>query len=157
MLELRCDMKVVSNMSKEERIYYLETILHVMKQTSIPKMKTPVNIATFVKSETDNFIHQRFEFIFISDDTKNTKVKFLCLIIPFFILSYFVILQPAYFPPENELHGQDEINIDNSYIIYESGTMELYVDDQFYSIVTPNDIKMQPYSDLKQIQKGDSK
>ena len=156
LLELRCDAKITDSMNRLERISYLETILHVLRQTNGHSDRVQLSVANFANTSLDSFTHQRFELLLNDDPTKSAKKQFLCLIIPVFLLSYFVILQPAYFPSAEELSGQFTISNDNSYIaVYEDGTMELYVEDQFYDTVSVEDIKTEPYQSLKRITKGE--
>lgn len=157
LLELRCDAAITKKMNSEERLAYLHTILSVIKQTVLEEKKYQENAASLVKQNDKGFLQQRFEVI-INEEKKVSKMKLatLLVIIITFTLSYFVIIQPAYYPLESDIEGFIEITVENAFILVsEDGMMELYVDGEFLDEVTEEEIKREPLSELKIFKEGD--
>ena len=157
LLELRCDAAITKKMIMEERVAYLHTILGVIKQTVLEKKKYHESAASLVKQNDNGFLQQRFEII-LNEEKKVSKMKLATLfaIIITFTLSYFVIIQPVYYPLESDVEGDIEITAENAFIlILENGTMGLYVDGEFWSAVTEEELKSAPLSELKIFKEGD--
>lgn len=157
LLELRCDAAITNKMDNDQRIAYLNTILSVIKQTILGKEKFVESAAKLVNQDNEGFIQQRFQVVLYENQYKASKIKFVTFLTTMFVflLSYSVIIQPAYYPPESDLKGQFAITAENAYIlVLQDGTMKLFVDDQFIDTIAQEELKSKPYADLKKIKKG---
>ena len=154
MLELRCDMAVTKMMSNEVRIAYLETILKVIKQSEIEGINYSVNLATLANGNIQGITKQRFEVVLnrMEAAQKGVKIRSVILICVAFVCSYFVIVQPVYLPPAEEISGHIEITADNAYIVITADkTIELFVENERYSIITYEEMETLPYNKLQVI------
>jgi len=157
MLELRCDMATTKMMSNEVRFAYLETILKVIKQSKIERVNCSVNTATLINANIQGITKQRFEVVLnrMENTKKGIKIVSMILICLAFVCSYFVIMQPVYFPPLEEIAGHIEITTDNAYIIItEDDIIELFVENEPYSIITYKEMETAPYNKLQVINEG---
>ncbi len=120
-LELRCDYNVTKNLSEQDSLSYFTVIYRVVKQLQ-PKSqrKLEANTALIdIRSRSRDDIIQRFEVYKNSDIRRSKRVRnaiqiFICAV---FIASYFVVVQPAYDPPEDDLIGVDNEIEDKTFIV----------------------------------------
>lgn len=132
MLELRCDAAVTKKMNKDGKIAYLSSILDVIKQVNVKRSGLPMIATTLVGTQADTFIKQRFELV-LDEKRPSRKVQLGAIagVLIVFLLSYTFIVQPASFPPADEVDVGVEITPENAYIIRaEDGSMKLYVDGE---------------------------
>lgn len=136
-LEIKCDVTVTQDFTKDERMEYLFAILRVLKdgpQTPIDS-SSPL-MATGLVSRTDyEEVRERFELI-----TRATKkvgvqcqVAFMGLAVLLTALSYAFVLQSAFEPPTEEIYTNYSVinvNEDNIYILQHK--------DSTYSLVLGN-------------------
>ena len=108
-LELRCDYAVMKNLSEEESLSYFAVILRVVKQLQpASSRRLGANTALIdIRSRSRDDIKQRFEVYRNSDSRRSKQIRdaiqvLVCLV---FLASYFVIVQPAYLPPEEDRTG----------------------------------------------------
>lgn len=156
LLELRCDAAVTRGMTSEERIIYLETILNVIKQFVLQDVGYSINTASLVNFNTQNLTRQRFEVILnnIGPYIKSNRIRNISIIGIAFICSYFVIVQPAYYPVIDEIEGNVNITNENAQVIVEeNGKMEVYVDGDFYGEIEKEDLDIPPFDKLNVIRK----
>ena len=106
-----------------------------------------------------NTIEKRCEMISNHTFYNKTKVGLAITIIALllFVGSYFVILQPAYSPPTEDMDGELDITSENAYIIYADESFQLYVNNQYLCEIPKENIKDMPYSYLKIIEEGGAK
>ena len=151
MLELKCDMLIAKNMKYEDRIIYLETILNVMKQVSLENVGTPSSISQLVNGDVHGIMKQRFEVILNKPvvNKKKVRIRSWFVIAIVFLCSYFIIIQPVYFPPAEEIAGSVSITEDNAYIVMDDdGTLEVFVDDKPYMVISYDDLYIEPFNNL---------
>lgn len=150
MLELRCDLKVTSKMTYEEKIHYLETIIKVLKQVNyIPeKSKT----TSLLINNTD-LMKQRFELILEQGNPKYTFLKATTGLIITILLcsSYMFILQPTYTPDDNkQLYYENSLDEDNNFLIrFQDGHIEYYKDNTFIRNISAIELNKKPYSNYQ--------
>lgn len=150
LLELRCDLKVTSKMTYEEKIHYLETIIKVLKQVNyIPeKSKT----TSLLINNTD-LIKQRFELILEQGNPKYTFLKATTGLIITILLcsSYMFILQPTYTPDDNkQLYYENSLDEDNNFLIrFQDGHIEYYKDNTFIRNISAIELNKKPYSNYQ--------
>lgn len=143
-LEIKCDLRAVEHMTKDEVISYLETIMKVVKGTddTIPVGYTGI-VSLTGKEETE--LTERF-WIMVDNQRKNkNKAKTASYVVVFvllFILSY-SFMPMTYFQPEDKgtYHDIDMmkfdlddaylcINRDGEYRLIKEGEFNLPVDEQ---------------------------
>ncbi|MEG2648195.1 MAG: M56 family metallopeptidase [Anaerovoracaceae bacterium] len=110
LLELRCDARVIKSINEDERIMYLESILRIIKRIGLDSQDYSPSMSSLVNAKEDTFIKQRFEIVLNKSERfkKKTAIATVIVMIALFIGSYFIMLQPAYLPPEIE--GETVIN-----------------------------------------------
>lgn len=147
MLELRCDASLVARLSKSERLEYLNAILAVLKKVSTNN--TEAVSAYFARRE--GYLQERFDSV--SDMGKRTdrRMKYaVCAVaLAVFCLSYFVVIQPDYWPLSNsEIRIGVEDEIDEQFILFDGENYCLYINNQFYGYLSNNDVTEEPYNTL---------
>ncbi|MDV9722390.1 M56 family metallopeptidase [Clostridioides difficile] len=154
LLELRCDLAVAKNMDYDTRVKYLQTILNVLKQK---KNKNKVFLLpSFIGNKNTQLIKQRFEVVLSDEYPKNIREKIItiCLFLFLFIFSYFIILQPVIYPPQEDVVSQVVITNENAYLlIRKDGSIDLYINGVFYEKVSNDELETYPISELKDIRK----
>lgn len=151
MLEIRCDNKVITDKTENEKIKYLESIMKVLKYQLSNKyllnntFKRLNNIVFFKNKNTSN-IEQRFNIV--TKNYRNKKFDILLYISIFilFIISNIYIVQPAYECIEPNAYS---INSENSYILNNNGIYEMYIDNKFVANIKESELKKEPLSYLK--------
>lgn len=152
LLELRCDLAVTKKMNHQEKINYLSTILHVIKQIEYPAANRSFskNVMNFVSIRSFDITKQRFKVVMEKDNHWKSGMQIITflVIIILFILSYFFIIQPAYYPNFNEMEEMQEITKENSYIVVSNDERILYINDEFYGYLSADELDTLPYSQL---------
>lgn len=139
LIELQCDAEVTAGMSVEEVNRYLET-LQSLKTLSVAH-SIPAGASALVWDQKQ--LVARFEALQDVGFTRKRRPNIIAYILLFavFVLSYFVIVQPARLPNESdyltdisEPDGTYSLpyttDISNEYIICTNGEYFYYVDDQ---------------------------
>lgn len=141
-LEMKCDIAATKGISRKEKAEYLRTIVNVMKQCTETKAIPYVSTA-LCKSEFGLDIKERFEIVMYSTKIKQEKLLshifllFICACV--FIISYLIIIQPAFEAPV--CFGPNTINFDSSdsYILQDQeGEFWLYVDSRDPQSISEN-------------------
>lgn len=117
-LEIKCDLTVIENMEKPERVSYLTTILSVLKKALETKSKKKPGIVVLLfDRKKKNTIEERFEHV-LSAPGKRGRNKFtwaatLVVFVFIAVLSYTFIFQSQYNPPVSDvLTSADAIESD---------------------------------------------
>ena len=112
-LEIRCDLSVISGISETQRIDYLKAIRTCLIQSN--KMKavySPIVSTNLIRKnlKTEEMLER---FRLIAYPVKKNYYRFQTLSIVCFallmIISYLFILQPQYQPPEDEVFTQSDV------------------------------------------------
>lgn len=156
-LELQCDAKVTAGMSKEEVDAYLDLLWTLTERKA--EQRIPVGASTMVWDQKQ--LEARFAALRNDGISRKRPLRaaMYCFLMALFMLSYFVIIQPAGFPVElsrwDESHDSDEVymlpyNLEESqkYIVYADGEYLLYVDGQCISILDEEKISEEPFNSL---------
>jgi len=148
MLELRCDSKVTAAMNEDEKTDYLETMLRIARQVKRPAPEKRELRAGFLAPVSN--AKQRFENVLEFDAAKyraaRSIISFAILLV--FALSYFVVIQPSFDPPPEDLEGTWDVNPDTSFILHVDGEYKLYIEGQYYDTFTVEDLDQDPFCDL---------
>lgn len=136
-LEIKCDLRAVEHMTKDEVISYLETIMKVVKGTddTIPVGYTGI-VSLTGKEETE--LTERF-WIMVDNQRKNkNKAKTASYVVVFvllFILSYSFMPKPYFNVLDEEIEVQDNM------MKFDSGdTYLLKQKDGKYRLIKENEI-----------------
>ncbi len=150
-LEFRCDEALLRNCSSQEREAYANALRDVAAVQCDKKLNCPSVALAFARPAVKNELLLRIRLIMKRTPGRACQILLsIAACVALFIASYFVIIQPAGFPPEEELSGVIEITPDNAYLVHsEDGTYELWVDGVCISMQTDDDLKLEPLCDLE--------
>lgn len=146
LLEMRCDAKVTADMTEQERLDYATLLKKLIELAEPRTTPTPVSAMVgnrgqmsmrfFALTEPKNFGHPRYIVLMI-----------LGLV---FVLSYFVVVQPARFPTRDFLVDetdntvsvlrQSTILTEDTQFIYENGMFLLYIDGEYIAALHEEEI-----------------
>ena len=107
-LEICCDMRVIKKYSKDNKIDYLETILHEYKRNLGDDYEDKMLFAMANGDEID--ILERFKAISSENNKKSLASQILIIIVTIGIIvfSYNYVVQAYYEPPENLFEIKEE-------------------------------------------------
>ena len=156
-LELQCDARVTAGMSKEEVDAYLD-LLWTLKERKAER-RIPVGASTMVWDQKQ--LESRFAALRDADITKKRRrhdVTYF-LLAALFLLSYFVIVQPARFPGETGCWDepldskevyllQDNPEISTEYIVHKDGEYLFFVGDQCICLLDEEKLSEEPFKSL---------
>lgn len=155
LLELRCDRCACRDLTDEARLSYADALLQVIQNDPPAKQKVSLG---FLGAREDARIVQRFQVLLSGKPSSASKVKLLasfavCLVL--FVASYYVELQPDTTPGSDDISGYVEISPETAYLIRtEDGSIQLYVEGEYFSTVPEEALTTSPHRDLK-IYEGD--
>jgi len=145
LLELLCDRRACKNLSQEEQYSYLKTLLRFLKN----KTEKPANriALSYVGNSAGSEMKQRFQLVLQNKPSARLKFQMwvnciLCIVL--FVMSYLVIVQPAF------LYGPLIHTNHEEYEIY-------YKDDFYTALATKESLYSPPYCDLPIIQENGAK
>ena len=156
-LELQCDARVTAGMSKEEVDAYLD-LLKTLKERKADR-RIPIGASAMVWDHKE--LEARFAALQNAGSSKKKRPRTITyiLFIIVFLLSYFIIIQPAGFVREEELvtglSSADNYMVNDvagatsdMYIIYENGEYHLYVNGIATSVVSEENLTVPPFNNL---------
>ncbi|WP_159456280.1 M56 family metallopeptidase [Intestinibacillus massiliensis] len=147
LLELRCDASLMSHANQENKFFYLHTILKVMRQINQQDRRPSRCTSALLKCEPKSFIYQRFDVIIEQNICQRALRIFSGIVIAFFILSYFVIIQPAYQAPDTDDYVV--FTPQNSYLVpTNNGKYDFYCDGVLVDSLSQEDLKHLPLSTI---------
>lgn len=139
-------------MNHQEKSSYLNAILQVMKQLHCSEKMSVYSkgVMNFANCKPYDMIKQRFYVIMETGRGRKAgrQIFINLVIVILFMLSFFVIVQPAYYPDLSTIEGVMEINKDNAYIRESGGSMILYVNGKRYKYISAEELKTLPCSEL---------
>ncbi len=153
-LELRCDYAVMKNLSEEESLSYFAVILRVVKQLQpgSPRRLGANTALIDIRSRSQDDIKQRFEVYKNSDSRRGKQVRDAIHVLVFlvFLASYFVVVQPHYEPPEEDLIGVETMIPDETFIIHGTdGKYRLYSGKEMVMEIPAEEMDDFPYNVFK--------
>ncbi len=156
-LELQCDAKVTAGMSNEEVDAYLD-LLWTLKERKA-EQRIPVGASTMVWDQKQ--LEARFEALQNDGISRKRPLRVVtyCFLVAFFVLSYFVIIQPARFPKDAQYLSDISVpdgtyslpyrsDVSDEYIIYVDGQYMLYIDDHCISILNEENLTEEPFKSI---------
>jgi len=152
-LELRCDNAVTSRLGESESLEYFAAMLAAIK-LMLPRGSKRSSAASSLiggQSESKINVKQRFEVYLHSNKRCGRTVRnaIHILLILTLICSYFVIVQPIYYPPEEELIGADmTVENETSFIIFDGSKYWLFADNESILEIDQKELNDFPYNTL---------
>lgn len=151
-LELRCDEQVCAKLSEDEQISYFGAMLKVMRQIK-PDNKRAVSAVTGLvggQSENRYNIKQRYEVYANSNKRRSKAVRSgLCILICLvFLASYFVIVQPIYLPPEEDMAEIEGAIAEETFITYSDNKYFLWSGNEQIMEIPEEEIDNFPYNTM---------
>lgn len=152
LLEQRCDAAVISRIGEKEGVNYFTTIRIVLAAQKKPSAGSTEMVSAHLASSAD-YIRERFILALNLGKKKSRKMKYAACAaaLALFFLSYFVVIQPDYWPPSNETAGMTtdyEDNTGERFILFDDGKYSLYVNNVFSKNLSDTDLAQEPYNAL---------
>lgn len=150
LLELCCDERVVRSLDERGKLRYANSMMAVFQQLVHGHEDSDLCTVHFVGNE--QAVKQRFELLLTKERhrPKSTTVLYAAAMLVF-VLSYFVIIQPASEPPQ--IAGEVlELTKDNSYIVHSGEQYYVYYFGDIWDVLSVEDLEIPPYSELKIIE-----
>lgn len=126
LMEIHCDTQVSKKLTKKEKVAYLDCLLQEMKRESlITGNRQKFSFSSQFLWQSD--LAQRFSVLLNYKRNRKIEIGIYGMILTLFFLSYGIVLQPAYRPPEENpscIYDKDY------YIEYENGEYLLYIEDE---------------------------
>jgi len=152
-LEIRCDLGVTRHLDELKKQNYLLAIVNALECTN--EANDPVRGVTqgfWMAGATtkDEAVKQRFEMINkYQHDIKRDTVVFVAAVLFAFILSYFVVVQPYYPPPADNVTLSANAGTERFYIIaHGDGSYSMMSEGVFVDSIAPEDLSKPPYNAL---------
>lgn len=150
-LELKCDATLAKELTEEEQISYLDTILFTLHcMNSNNKAHTDkLSFTTAFVRPIDNLNKQRFHSLTKSIQKNNlissfSKFTIVCLLCLSFLSSYYFLLQPSYEPSHEDLWDEetgDILDSSNSYLIQkDKDRYYVYYDNEMIGEIPAEDV-----------------
>ena len=152
LLEMKCDLRVTEEMTNEDCLSYFETVVGLMKKLSLPASTVPMNSLAFASGCSEISVTRRFNSLITERESqrKPMVLSSLILLCLAFSLSFVLLLQPAIYPPPDELVGVRVITRETSYIFeHKDGSRVLVVDNTVIYVLADEDLKTEPFSTLE--------
>lgn len=141
LIELHCDAKVTAEMDARERLDYAALLLKLLNLRNLEKM--PATVSAMVGSPQE--MRLRFESLGRSDGSRCPQYILYAFLIFVFVLSYFVIVQPARKPTDGLYFDEtgNTISLITDYdnpntdldILFENGEYHAYFNGKFVAIL----------------------
>jgi len=129
LLEIRCDAAITKRMSKEEKLFYLHSLVGILEYVKSGGA-VQFNASAFSGAEQSGAMEQRFRLIKAGKAVLAKSVVSVLAAVLIFFASFLVAIQPAYEAPYYD--GMFSITPENSHIVLTSdGRHRLYVYGQF--------------------------
>ena len=150
-LELKCDATLAKELTEEEQVSYLDTILFTLHcMNSNNKAYTDkLSFTTAFVRPIDNLNKQRFHSLTKSIQKNNlissfSKFTIVCLLCLSFFSSYYFLLQPSYEPSHEDLWDEetgDILDSSNSYLIQkDKDRYYVYYDNEMIGEIPAEDV-----------------
>ena len=148
-LELRCDAKLARELNDDNKIEYLDVMIKVLRRNVCRDEADRLVTASLVSPVYD--LKQRFEMVMYYDRNSHQLSRYLLCagIVLAFALSFFVVIQPAYFPPAEDLGYVIDVTEDTSFILYDGEKYTIYINGDNCGVVPESELSSEPYNELE--------
>lgn len=152
LIELYCDSKVTSVMDESEKMNYIATLKLIMESSS--RDSRPALVTSLIGTQKE--MSSRFEALLRNKFSVQSKCFSLSsyILSLMFVLSYFLIIQPAHIAPKENtlLPGEigpiveitDAMQSGSSYIVVDNGVYRFYVNGEYVAVVKEDIIYSDP-------------
>lgn len=167
-LELKCDAGVMKGLDPEQRVNYAEALLRVLTicgGTNAPASKAALasipfsGLASFRKRAGSADTMQRFDAVLASGHrSKKIGVAVTAVLLLLFLLSFCFIVQPASFPPEEDLMPSEENSSydmspvytqENAFLVdNQDGTYSVFVNSEYQHTIDSEAKNAKPFNSL---------
>lgn len=155
-LELRCDACAADKLTTKQRTEYADTVLSVVKQAYSRSKSSPEYAfslgGTFRRKELISRMN-----LLLSPGLMQKKLSpvLVAAALLLTLLSYSFVVQPAGYPPEEDLVGTFEPNFENAYILHTvEGSYELYVDGKLFQYLNAALLRSSPINEIEIIEEA---
>lgn len=165
-LELKCDAGVMKGLDPEQRVNYAEALLRVLTicgGNSTPDSKAALasipfsGLASFRKRAGTADTMQRFDAVLASGPrSKKIGVAVTAVLLLLFLLSFCFIVQPASFPPEEDLMPSEENSSydmspvytqENAFLVdNQDGTYAFFIDGEYQHTIDSKALNYEPFN-----------
>lgn len=165
-LELKCDAGVMKGLDPEQRVNYAEALLRVLtlcEGNSAPDSKAALasipfsGLASFRKRAGSADTMQRFDAVLASGHrSKKIGVAVTAVLLLLFLLSFCFIVQPASFPPEEDLMPSEENSSydmspvytqENAFLVdNQDGTYAFFIDGEYQHTIDSKALNYEPFN-----------
>lgn len=149
MLEYKCDLTVTKGMPESGKIEYLQTLLNVLRLSQRRPAEQPQALqASFCGIAETAVLKRRFELVLDRPDKSKRPAAIAVMVVTvlLFIGSYSVIIQPASFPPAEDLEHEVLITPENSYILKTAdGTYYLMYEGTQFGEISAKNLDIPPH------------
>ena len=157
LIELRCDAEVTAGMSEHEKLDYIAALKTVMENAF--QNKYPAITMSLIGTQNE----MRLRFQVLMQVTGEHIVKTYYMILPVliaFVLSYFIIMQPARFPKTTDMissvdghvidyyGNSDMVSSTQMYLVVENNNYELYINDEYIAKIDRSALANSFYDDI---------
>lgn len=109
-LEIKCDLSVVKNYSRQETLAYMRTIKNQLKRAMEMQETVPIGSASLIGNFAMSNVEERFSYIAASLKPTNRKELpkpvFALFFTALIIASYSIVIQPYFEVPELDENGE---------------------------------------------------
>lgn len=109
-LEIKCDLSVVKNYSRQETLAYMRTIKNQLKRAMEMQETVPIGSASLIGNFAMSNVEERFSYIVASLKPTNRKELpkpvFALFFTALIIASYSIVIQPYFEVPELDENGE---------------------------------------------------
>lgn len=109
-LEIKCDLSVVKNYSRQETLAYMRTIKNQLKRAMEMQETVPIGSASLIGNFAMSNVEERFSYIAASlkptERKELPKPVFAVLFAALIMASYSFVLQSSYEAPELDENGE---------------------------------------------------
>lgn len=144
LIELHCDTKVTAKMDERECYEYAALLRKLMDFYDPRKMSVTASALVGGREQ----MNQRITALIQSRDMRRPRYIAIALLLLVFVVSYFVVVQPARFPSAGTaglyvddtgntvsyIFGDDIPNVEPQ-IIYENGKYQLYINGKYVAVL----------------------
>ena len=135
-LEIKCDLCITEKFSAGEAANYLEAILKTLKSVG-EKDELDLKSKVALCGKKESAITERFQYVFKNvknkGESKKAVAAWIAVVCVIWAASCTAFVIPSHDPPVEDIvtePGVIEMTPENTYVVYENGKYEIYVNDK---------------------------
>ncbi|MBO5253908.1 MAG: M56 family metallopeptidase [Clostridia bacterium] len=158
-LELKCDLSVITNITETQRTDYLRTLRSCLEQSKKCRGLAPPPVSAQLVRKNNQKEEMLERFKLIAYPVQKNYIRFQTVSILCFsllmLLSYSFVLQPQYQPPQEEIYshsGVDEAGTLSGYILEKKDGSYIFIDESGLEFkLTPKTLEV--FSEMFEVRK----